>query len=245
MTATLARRCDPWQVAAAVAGLGPGTPPRPLRMPDCRRLVVVVAHPYEELGAAGGLLHDLALQGVPVSVLVVTDSGAPHLDASYHALGLSGIRRYRLGLAGGRVEAAEHDVTAAVSELVGFGDPRGLWCLAPWELDGHPDHDAVGRATAAACTGYRLPLLRYPITAADRIRSSAPADHQVHQLALTAPVRRRKRRALMRLRVGGLTGDVEQVAPTEVFAGHLAPEGGSSREAGSRRPAATAPRREA
>jgi LmbE family N-acetylglucosaminyl deacetylase len=208
-------------------------------MPGCRRLVVVVAHPYEELCAAGGLLHDLVLRGVSASVLVVTDSGASYLDASYHALGLSGIRRYRLGLAGGCVEAAEHDVTAAVSELVGFGDPRGLWCLAPWELDGHPDHDAVGRATAAACVAYRLPLLRYPIAAADRIRSSAPVEQQVHQLALTAPGRRRKRRALMRLRVGGLTGDVEQVAPTEVFVGDLAPEG-ASRGAGSRRSAATA-----
>jgi LmbE family N-acetylglucosaminyl deacetylase len=209
-------------------------------MPDCRRLVVVVAHPHEELCAAGGLLHDSVLRGVPVSILAVTDTGTPNLDASYHALGLSGIQRYRLGLTGGYVEAAEHDVTAAVSELLGFGNPRGLWCLAPWELDGHPDHDAVGRATATACSAYRLPLLRYPITAADRIRSSPPAEHQVHQLALTAPVRRRKRRALMRLRVGGLAGDIEQVAPTEVFVGDLAPEGGSSR-AGSRRSAATAP----
>jgi LmbE family N-acetylglucosaminyl deacetylase len=127
-------------------------------------------------------------------------------------------------------------VTAAVSELVGFGNPRGLWCLAPWEPDGHPDHDAVGRATAAACSAYRVPLLRYPIAAAQRIRSSAPAYHQMHQLTLTAPVRRRKRRALMRLRVGNLAGDIEQVAPTEVFVGDLAPEGGSSRGAGSRRP---------
>jgi LmbE family N-acetylglucosaminyl deacetylase len=172
-------------------------------MPDCRRLVVVVAHPHEELCAAGGLLHDLVVHGVPVSVLVVTDSGASSLDAPYRAMGLSGVRRYRLGLAAGHVEAAEHDVTAAVSELVGFGDPRGLWCLAPWELDGHPDHDAVGRATATACSAYRLPLLRYPIAAADRIRSAAPAEQQVHQLALPASVRRRKRRALIRLRVGG------------------------------------------
>jgi len=197
-------------------------------MPDCRRLVVVVAHPHEELGAAGGLLHGLVLQGVPVSVLAVTDAGAPYLDASYHALGLSGIPRYRLGLTGGCVEAAEHDVTAAVSELVGFGDPRGLWCLAPWELDGHPDHDAVGRATAAACSAYRLPLLRYPMAAAQRIRSSTPARQQVHQLALTAPVRRRKRRALMRLRIGGLAGDVEQVAPTEVFVGDLVSRPGTA-----------------
>ena len=93
-------------------------------MPSCRRLVVVVAH-HEELGAAGGLLHDLVLHGVPVSVLVVTDTGAPHLDASYYALGLSGIPRYRLGLAGGCVEAAEHDVTAAVLGDTGDDDTPG------------------------------------------------------------------------------------------------------------------------
>jgi hypothetical protein len=45
---------------------------------------------------------------------------------------------------------------------------------------------------------------------------------------MTAPVRRRKRRALMRLRVGGLAGDIEQVAPTEVFVGDLVSRPGAA-----------------
>ena len=106
---------------------------------------------------------------------------------------------------------------AAVSELVGFADPEGLWCLAPWELDGHPDHDAVGRAAATACSAYRLPLLRYPIASAERLRSSDMTQGQVRHLTLTEPVRRRKHRALIRLRAQSPTADVEQVATTEEF----------------------------
>ena len=106
---------------------------------------------------------------------------------------------------------------AAVSELVGFADPEGLWCLAPWELDGDPDHDAVGRATAAACSAYRLPLLRYPIASAERLRSSDMLRGQVRHLALTEPTRRRKHRALIRLRAQSPTAEAEQVATTEEF----------------------------
>jgi LmbE family N-acetylglucosaminyl deacetylase len=186
-------------------------------MAACRRLVVVAAHPHEELCAAGGLMRDLADSGVPVSVLAVTDDGAEYLAAAYRTLGLTGVRRYRLGLPGGCVAAAEHDVLAAVSELVGFADLEGLWCLAPWELDGHPDYDAAGRAAATACSAYRLPLLRYPIAAVDRLRSTDMARGQVRHLTLTEPIRTRKHRALTRLRAQSTTANVEQVGTTEEY----------------------------
>ncbi|MEU7811143.1 PIG-L family deacetylase [Pseudonocardia sp. NPDC049154] len=217
VAATVSRSCDPWRAAARAAASDVGTTGPPLRMPSCRRLVVVVAHPHEELCAAGGLMRDLVNRGLPVSVLVVTDTGAEYLGTAYRTLGLTGVRRYRLGLPGGCVEAAEHDVMAAVSELVGFADPEGLWCLTPWERDGHPDHDAVGRAAATACSAYRLPLLRYPIASAERLRSSDMTQGQVRHLTLTEPVRRRKHRALIRLRAQSLTADAEQVATTEEF----------------------------
>jgi LmbE family N-acetylglucosaminyl deacetylase len=217
VAATMPRRCDPWRAAARAAVSDVGTTGPRLRMPSCRRLVVVVAHPHEELCAAGGLMRELVDRGVPVCVLAVTDTGAEHLAAAYRTLGLTGVHRYRLGLPGGCVEAAEHDVTAAVSELVGFAEPDGLWCLAPWELDGHPDHDAVGRAAATACSAYRLPLLRYPIASAERLRSSDLIRGQVRHLTLTEPVRTRKHRALTRLRAQSATADVEQVATTEEF----------------------------
>ena len=218
--------CDPWAAAAERVAADGGSTGGPLRMPGCRRLVVVVAHPHEELCAAGGLLHELVARGVPVSTLVVTDCGAEHLAAAYRTLGLTRVRRHRLGLPGGRVEASEHDVLAAVSELVGFGDPDGLWCLAPWERDGHPDHDAVGRAAGIACSAYHLPLLRYPVAATDRIRSLRMPDPRTHHLALTEPIRRRKNRALARLRGAGSSADVEQVATTEVFLGNHGAAGG-------------------
>ncbi len=217
VAATVSRSCDPWRAAARAAASDVGTTGPQLRMPSCRRLVVVVAHPHEELCAAGGLMRDLVKRGVPVSILAVTDTGAAYLAAAYRTLGLTGVRRYRLGLPGGCVEAAEHDVMAAVSELVGFADPEGLWCLAPWELDGHPDHDAVGRAAATACSAYRLPLLRYPIDSGERLRSSDMTQGQVRHLTLTEAVRTRKHRALVRLRAQSPTADVEQVATTEEF----------------------------
>ena len=39
----------------------------------------------------------------------------------------------------------------------------GPGALARGEGDGHPDHEAVGRATAAACAGTGLTLLEYPV----------------------------------------------------------------------------------
>jgi LmbE family N-acetylglucosaminyl deacetylase len=39
----------------------------------------------------------------------------------------------------------------------------GRWCLSTWRGDGHPDHEAVGRAAARACTTTGARLLEYPI----------------------------------------------------------------------------------
>jgi LmbE family N-acetylglucosaminyl deacetylase len=38
-------------------------------------------------------------------------------------------------------------------------------CFAPWELDGHADHDASGRAAAIACARTETTLVRYPVWA--------------------------------------------------------------------------------
>lgn len=38
-------------------------------------------------------------------------------------------------------------------------------CFAPWEFDGHPDHDATGRAAAIACARTETALVRYPVWA--------------------------------------------------------------------------------
>jgi LmbE family N-acetylglucosaminyl deacetylase len=36
-------------------------------------------------------------------------------------------------------------------------------CVAPWRLDGHPDHDESGRAAIAAARGTGTPILEYMV----------------------------------------------------------------------------------
>jgi LmbE family N-acetylglucosaminyl deacetylase len=59
-------------------------------------------------------------------------------------LGVRPDRTVRLGLPDGAVR--DSDVAAALHDLLG---PEDL-LLAPWEFDGHPDHDACGRAALEA-----------------------------------------------------------------------------------------------
>ncbi|WP_214370399.1 PIG-L deacetylase family protein [Pseudonocardia sp. H11422] len=182
-SAAVAVACDPGRVAVLSYAERPelGGLAR-LRLGRCRTVVVVAAHLDEELCAAGGLLAGLAAGHTELRLLAVTDgdgatSSRPDraaaqrlgrrrakLAVAYQHLGLGSATRYRLGLTSGAVAAAEHDVVAAISELLGFADPVGLLCLAPWASDGHPDHDAVGRAATLACQAYRTRLVHYAVT---------------------------------------------------------------------------------
>ena len=83
-------------------------------------------------------------------------------EAAYRALGLSVVRRHRLGLPDGGVAEAEADVVGAISEIVGFDDdPSGLCVLAPWSGDGDDDHEAAGRAAEIVTAAYRIRLVRW------------------------------------------------------------------------------------
>jgi LmbE family N-acetylglucosaminyl deacetylase len=79
---------------------------------------------------------------------------------SYQRLGARQVRRYELALRSNTIADAEADVAAALSEILGFDpDPCAAWVLAPWQHDGHADHDAVGRAAAVVCHAYRARLV--------------------------------------------------------------------------------------
>ena len=61
-------------------------------------------------------------------------------------------------------EVASHEQrlgTRIGALLTGFGS--GTWCAATWRGDGHPDHEAAGRAAAAACKATGVRLVEYPI----------------------------------------------------------------------------------
>lgn len=122
-------------------------------------VLVVSPHPDDETLAVGGLLHDLVAAGWRVRLVSVTDG-----EAAYPAVsGLGAIRRgelasaldrlgiaaatvvHRLELPDGRVAQWQAALEARLTPLV-----AGMsWVLAPWSDDGHPDHEACGRAATA------------------------------------------------------------------------------------------------
>jgi LmbE family N-acetylglucosaminyl deacetylase len=160
----------------------PGTPedawdtwPRLWRLPTAdpltwRSVVVIAAHPDDEVLGAGGTMAMLAAAGVRLRLIAVTDGEASHPGAdpaviartriaeSAAALDLLGARDaevIRLRFPDTRVADREEELSAILGELcAGFGA-----CLAPWEGDGHADHEAAGRAARRAVPD----VLAYPV----------------------------------------------------------------------------------
>lgn len=128
--------------------------------PNAKRVVVVSAHPDDEVLMAGGTLTVMARAGAAVEVIVATDGEATlgsslsaaevrrrrraESEAGCAALGL-GSPRF-LGLPDGGLAARVDDLAAVVAATVGRGDV----IMCPWWLDGHADHRAVAAAVAAA-----------------------------------------------------------------------------------------------
>jgi LmbE family N-acetylglucosaminyl deacetylase len=162
-----------WATSVALARI-PALDP-----PDVDRVVVVAPHPDDEVLGAGGFLRTLAAAGVAVEICAVTDGEASNgevaaADAARLArlrtaeshlalarLGVGSYRRVRLGHPDGAVAGHEADISRYLASRL---DHRTL-CLAPWRRDGHPDHDAVGRAAATAAAGTQAPMLEYLVWA--------------------------------------------------------------------------------
>jgi LmbE family N-acetylglucosaminyl deacetylase len=130
-----------------------------------RSAVVVAAHPDDEVLGAGGLMSMLAAADVRLRLVAVTDGERSHLghasaaalarrrtaetEAALRALGVRAAEVIRLGLPDGGLADREDDLAAALAALVAGFD----LCLAPWDRDLHPDHEAAGRAARRAATG--------------------------------------------------------------------------------------------
>lgn len=186
-----------------------------LDLEPCRRAVVLAPHPDDETLAVGGLIAALLARGAAVVLLAATDGEASHpgsrtasperlravrtaeTSAALAALGagLPGqLVERRLHLPDGGLTACEDELTRALTPLLAAGD----WCLAPFDGDGHPDHDTAGRAAGAACAATGARLLSYPLWA---WHWAAPGDRRVPwdravRLPLPPDARRRKRDAL-------------------------------------------------
>jgi LmbE family N-acetylglucosaminyl deacetylase len=158
-----------WRDAAPLPRLG---------LEECRTLVIVGAHPDDETLGLGATAAQLAARGVDVQVVSASDGGAAHPEASClekqrlarerreelrvaaHVLGLAPPITW--GLPDGRLGEHENDLADRLADVLGEA-PAGTCCAAPWRGDGHPDHEAVGRAAAAVAARVGAPLLEYPI----------------------------------------------------------------------------------
>lgn len=126
------------------------------------RVVVVAAHPDDEVLGFGGAIALLAASGTEVTVVAVTDGEGSHPDsdlitpsdlvkvraaetrAALAELGAADSAVVRLQVPDTKVVAYEDEVTARIARLVDGAD----LVVAPWTGDVHGDHEAAGRAAA-------------------------------------------------------------------------------------------------
>jgi LmbE family N-acetylglucosaminyl deacetylase len=172
-------------------------------------VVVVAAHPDDEILGAGGTMALLTAAGVRLRLVAVTDGEASHPGANpvliartrvaesteaLDRLGAGGAEVVRLGFPDTGLAAREQELSAALARACGgFGV-----CLAPWEADAHADHEAAGRAARRAARRAGVQVLTYPIWMWHWAR---PGDrrvpwHRACQVPLPAEVADRKRAAI-------------------------------------------------
>ncbi len=142
------------------------------------RVVVVAAHPDDETLGVGGTVAAAHDRGLRVEVVIATDGEASHPRSPTHdAAALAGVRVLEareavaalapgctprlLGLPDGGLVGHEEALARTLVDVV--GDGRGVLLLAPWRRDGHPDHEAAGRAAAVAAARTGAAMLEYPV----------------------------------------------------------------------------------
>jgi LmbE family N-acetylglucosaminyl deacetylase/protein-L-isoaspartate O-methyltransferase len=174
---------------------------------------VVAAHPDDESLGAGGLVARAVALGIPVTLVCATDGEGSHPDSPSHTPADLAQRRseegdraahelgvadpvVRLALPDGGVAAHTEALTTTLVDLV--GDGRSTVLAATWSEDGHPDHDAVGRAAATAARRTEATLWEYAVwfwhwggphdPRADRFRALPleEHDHAAKQRAIAA-----------------------------------------------------------
>ena len=195
---------------AAMPLSGGGTPAREwltaetlpaLDLTECPGLIVVAPHPDDETLGLGAMAAQLAASGIDVQVVSVSDGGAadpvrrrhcgfawnPHEETNYAVQrGFGDSTPMSLGLPDGQLAYHEDGLTDALVEILDDATP-GTWCAATWRGDGHPDHETVGRAAAAAahaaaprCWSIRCGCGTGPARPIRRCRGTAPTGARAH-----------------------------------------------------------------
>lgn len=191
-------------------------------VPVGRRAVVVSPHPDDEVLSCGGLLSLLVTRhraglppdrapAPPVELVAVTDGEASHpgstrwtpqrLAVQRRHERASGLLRlglnvpvHALGVPDGRIGDHEDDLVLALCRRLRPDDV----ILTSWRFDGHPDHEATGRACARAARLTGATLVEIPIWTWHWARpgDAAVPWHRLRRLPLNARALRDKRTAL-------------------------------------------------
>jgi LmbE family N-acetylglucosaminyl deacetylase len=180
-----------------------------LDLTECPGLIVVAPHPDDETLGLGAMAAQLAASGVDVRVVSVSDGGAadpgapPSLRTRLESTRRNELRRatgilgvptpMSLGLPDGQLEYHEDGLTDALVEILDDAAP-GSWCAATWRGDGHPDHETVGRAAAAACARSGATLLEYPVWMWHWASPTDPAVPWDHAYSVPVPTWARDRK---------------------------------------------------
>lgn len=180
-------------------------------VPPASRAVVVAPHPDDEVVGCGGTLASLSRAGRELLVVGLTDGEASYPGslrwtptllaarrrderlAGLRCLGVAGAP-FTLGIADGGVAAVEDQLAASLDEFLRPGDV----VLTTWRHDGHPDHEAAGRACVRAarrrgCGCWEMPIWTWHWASLDDCRVPWA---RVRRLGLDEDAVDRKRRAI-------------------------------------------------
>ncbi|MFF7330060.1 PIG-L deacetylase family protein [Streptomyces sp. NPDC090306] len=214
---------------------------REAQLPDAGRVVVVAAHPDDEVLGVGGCLALLAARGVGITLVSVTDGEGSHpgstavtpdeltrvraaeTRAALAELGAGHADVVRLGVPDTLVGRHEQSVADALVPLLS----GAALVMAPWTGDVHGDHEAAGRAARAAARSAAVPCRTYPVW---MWHWATPGDPRVPWdraglVALPPEVQRLKRAAVARFRSQteplGPAPEDAPVLPPDELAHHL------------------------
>ncbi len=146
---------------------------------DIERLVVLGAHPDDEVLGAGGIMAAAAQAGIEVVVVCMSDGRASHpgsptlspdqladrrhieLDTAIELLGVAPPRW--CGLRDGALAEQRHTIGGIVESIVAEAPTLATGLLSVWSADGHPDHDTVGAVAGEVAARLDVPVWWYPI----------------------------------------------------------------------------------
>jgi LmbE family N-acetylglucosaminyl deacetylase len=144
----------------------------PLLALPCAGMVVVSPHPDDEVLGAGGLICSAARAGHDPIVLSVTDGEAAYpdwkgldrirrreLSDALNVLAPQNVHTEHLSIPDGRVNEHRATLFDAIDRRIS----RNALLVAPYERDGHPDHDATGEVCCEIARLRGVTLWRYPI----------------------------------------------------------------------------------